>query len=132
MELLGVGPLELILILVIVLLLFSPKDIVGGARKLGGGLNRLYKSDTFRVIQRTSDELRNLPNRLAQETALDDLDKLGKEISQEVREATEIRKSDILPPATNPPPASVPVVPATAAPAAGETTQPASPTELKP
>jgi Sec-independent protein translocase protein TatA len=91
MELLGVGPLEFILVLVIVLLLFSPKDIVGGARNLGRSLNRLYKSDTYRVVQKTSEELRDLPNRLAQEAMLEDLEKLPEELNQEIRQATELQ-----------------------------------------
>jgi Sec-independent protein translocase protein TatA len=121
MELLGVGPLELILVLVIVLLLFSPKDIVGGARKLGSTLNRLYKSDTFRVIQKTSEELRDLPNRLVQEAALEELKTLPQEITQEVSQATAIRPADILPNAIGtlaaPVPTTAPASPAVSAPA---------------
>ncbi len=91
MELLGVGPLEFILVLIIVLLLFSPKDIVGGARKLGRTLNRLYRSDTYRVVQKTSEELRDLPNRLAREAQLEDLEKLPEELKQELKQAGDLQ-----------------------------------------
>jgi Sec-independent protein translocase protein TatA len=122
MELLGVGPLEFILVLVIVLLLFSPKDIVGGARKLGSTLNQLYKSDLFRVVQKTSEELRNLPNRLAQEAALDDLKNLPQELKREVKLATDAGKTEIFPKPEGAPsvrePASAPASPEASIPAA--------------
>jgi Sec-independent protein translocase protein TatA len=122
MELLGVGPLEFILVLVIVLLLFSPKDIVGGARKLGSTLNQLYKSDLFRVVQKTSEELRNLPTRLAQEAALDDLKNLPQELTHEVKLATDAAKTEIsLKPEgmpSMPEPASAPPSPEASIPAA--------------
>jgi Sec-independent protein translocase protein TatA len=129
MELLGVGPLELILVLVIVLLLFSPKDIVGGARRMGSALNKLYKSDMFQVVQKTSEELRNLPNRLAQEAALDELKTLPQEITREVKQATDVGKISVLPkPAAPAPAASDPA----ALPAAGPTTDASVPADSTP
>jgi Sec-independent protein translocase protein TatA len=108
MELLGVGPLEFIVILVIVLLLFSPKDIVGGARKLGQTLNRLRRSDTFQTVQRTSSELRDLPNRFAREAeefnqeikqVADDLHqdikRTADELNQEIKQAADLRPLEI-------------------------------------
>jgi sec-independent protein translocase protein TatB len=75
MELLGIGPLELLFILLIALLVFGPKDIARMARSFGQFLNRLYRSENFRIIQRTSEELRHLPNRLAREAQLEEAQK---------------------------------------------------------
>jgi len=73
MEFLGVGPLEFLFILLIVLLVFSPKDIANGAKNIGRTLNRLYKSENYKILQKTSQEIRNLPERLAREANLEEL-----------------------------------------------------------
>ncbi len=80
MEFLGIGPLELLLIVVLALIVFSPKDIAGGGKAVGRWLNRLYRSDTYRSMKQVSQELQDLPNRLAQEAHLDELKDLEKEV----------------------------------------------------
>ncbi len=87
MEFLGVGPLEFLFILLIVVLLFSPKDIAKGARSVGRTLNRVYKSENYRILQKTSQELRNLPQRLAREANLDELESQLKNEAQQVSSA---------------------------------------------
>jgi len=74
MEFLGIGPLELLFILLIVVLVFNPKDLAGGAKTIGRTLNRLYKSENYRILQKTSQELRHLPQRLAREANLEELE----------------------------------------------------------
>ena len=74
MDFLGVGPLELVFILLIALLVLGPRDIARFARKAGRFLNRLYRSELWGTLSKASQEFRNLPNRLAREAALDDLD----------------------------------------------------------
>jgi sec-independent protein translocase protein TatB len=80
MELLGIGPLELIVIIILALVVFSPKDIVGGGKAVGRWINRLYRSETYRSMKQVSQELQDLPNRLAREANLDDLKDLEKEV----------------------------------------------------
>jgi Sec-independent protein translocase protein TatA len=98
MDFLGVGPLELIFIIIIALVLIGPRDIGKVARSMGRFLNRLYKSDTWRMLLDTSRTLRRLPERLAREAALEELDlarkaaleeldsvqKIAQEIGQEI------------------------------------------------
>jgi sec-independent protein translocase protein TatB len=74
MDFLGVGPLELVFILVIALIVLGPHDIARFARRAGRWLNRLYTSEVWGTLNRASREFRDLPNRLAREAALDDLD----------------------------------------------------------
>ncbi len=74
MEILGVGPLELLFIVIIALIVLGPRDLAKSARSAGRYLNRLYRSDAWRSITRASRDLRDLPNRLAREAALEDLD----------------------------------------------------------
>ncbi len=83
-NLLGIGPLELLLILVLVLIMFNPRDIANGARNIGRFINRLTRSENFKLIQQTSREIQNLPARLAQEAELDDLRKTGEDIKQDI------------------------------------------------
>ena len=93
MDLLGVGPLELLFLILIALIVIGPRDIGKAARSIGRFLNRLYRSETWRMLTETSRKLRNLPNQLAQEAALEDsLDEMhqtirevGQEIAQDVR-----------------------------------------------
>ena len=87
MEFLGVGPLELMFILLLVLLVFGPKDIARMARSFGHFLNRLYRSENYKIMQKTSEELRNLPNRLAQEARLEEELKQLEEVKRELNDA---------------------------------------------
>jgi Sec-independent protein translocase protein TatA len=84
MEFLGVGPLELIFILLLVILIFNPKDIAGGAKTVGKNLQKVYRSDTFRVVKKASDEIRELPSRLAKEAELEDLQQINQELKKEL------------------------------------------------
>ncbi|HSR47226.1 MAG TPA: twin-arginine translocase TatA/TatE family subunit [Anaerolineales bacterium] len=80
MEFLGIGPLEILLVVLLALVLFGPKDIVRNARNAGRTLNRLYKSDAWRTMNQASSALRNLPNRLAREAELEDLKEIQHEL----------------------------------------------------
>ncbi len=74
MEFLGVGPLELLVIIVIALLVLGPQDLAKTARTAGKFLNRMYRSDAWKTVTQASRDLRDLPNRLAREAALEELD----------------------------------------------------------
>ncbi len=75
MEILGVGPLELLFILIIALIVLGPGDMVKTGRNLGRLLRRIITSPEWRTVQKASRELRYLPNRLMREAALEDLNK---------------------------------------------------------
>ncbi len=87
MDILGVGPLELLLIIFIALVIIGPRDMEKYARKAGRSLNRLFKSDAWRTLTQASRNLRTLPNRLAREAALEELN--------EVRRTIETTKNDV-------------------------------------
>ena len=93
MELLGVGPLELVFIILIALVIIGPRDISKAAHSAGRLLNRMYKSETWRAVTQASRNLRTLPNRLAREAELEEiraarqeLEQAAKEIGQESRD----------------------------------------------
>jgi Sec-independent protein translocase protein TatA len=87
MDFLGIGPAELILIFLVIILVIGPKDIGKTARSIGRFLNRLYKSDEWRTITQASKTIRTLPNRLAREAELEEL--------EEVKDSLEETKKDL-------------------------------------
>jgi len=116
MEILGVGPLEFFFVLLIALIIIGPRDMAKTARTLGRSLNRLYKSDSWRMILRASRNLRTLPNRLAREAemaelreARDAIKEAGQEVSRDVRAMQDDLKAWTTPPP--PPEASEPPSP---------------------
>lgn len=73
MDIFGIGPLELLLILLIALIVLGPNDMVKAGRTIGRTLRKIVSSDTWRVVQQASRELRNLPNRLMREAGLEEI-----------------------------------------------------------
>jgi len=71
MDLLGIGPLELLLVLILILLIFGPEDLAKSGKKIGTFLNRVIKSDTWKAVRTISKEIRTLPNKLAREAELE-------------------------------------------------------------
>jgi Sec-independent protein translocase protein TatA len=72
MEIFGVGPLEFLLILVLALVILGPQDMVGTARKIGGWINRAIRSPTWRAIISTTQDIRELPQKIVREAGIED------------------------------------------------------------
>lgn len=115
MEILGIGPMELLLVLVILLVVVGPRNLSKNARDIGRFLNRMYRSDTWRMMTETSRTLRNLPNQLAREAALEELDatqkellEAGREIRGQNQEIKEGMSAWVKPPETQPKKESAP------------------------
>ena len=92
MEILGIGPLELLFILLIALIVLGPGDMVKAGRTLGRFLRKVMMSPEWRTIQKASRELRYLPNRLMREASMEeiskdlaDINKIGGQISNDVK-----------------------------------------------
>lgn len=71
MEILGVGPTEFIFIVIIALIVLGPKDLAKTGRAIGKWLNNIARSDTWKVMRKTSDELRRLPTQLMRDDNLE-------------------------------------------------------------
>jgi sec-independent protein translocase protein TatB len=85
MEILNVGPPELLLILVLALIVLGPKDIVSYSKRAGKWLAKLFRSPIWQSIISTSQEIREMPRKLIQESGLQEsLSEMDK-ISQEAR-----------------------------------------------
>jgi sec-independent protein translocase protein TatB len=84
MEILGVGPQELIFIVIIALIVLGPKDMQKAGKTIGQYLNRIVKSDGWKVFQQTSRELRDLPTNLMREANME-LAETEKEIRKNMK-----------------------------------------------
>jgi len=71
MEIFGVGTSELIFIILIAIIVLGPKDMQKAGRTIGRFLNQLIKSDSWKIFQQTSNELRNLPRNLMREANME-------------------------------------------------------------
>ncbi len=71
MEIFGVGPSELLFIVLIAIIILGPKDMQKAGRSIGRFLNQLVRSDSWKVFQKTSDEIRNLPRNLMREANME-------------------------------------------------------------
>lgn len=105
MEILGIGPSELLFIIVIALIVLGPRDMQKAGRTIGKWLRRVVTSDGWKLFQQTSREIQTLPNRLMREAALDEL----REVQNDIRKPLEInrRTSEPLPPDTPQAPATI-------------------------
>ncbi len=92
MEILGIGPSELVFIIIIALIVLGPKDMQKAGRTIGKWLRKMVTSDGWKLFQQTSREIQTLPNRLMREAALDELKDLQKDLKQPIE--TTPRPSD--------------------------------------
>ncbi|MBN2556741.1 MAG: hypothetical protein JXA97_12445 [Anaerolineales bacterium] len=76
MSFLGIGPLELLFVVLIAVILVGPRDLGKGARSAGRLLNRIYRSDTWKALTQMSGSIRDLPAKLAREAEVEELDEL--------------------------------------------------------
>jgi len=72
MEILGIGPLELLFILLIALIVLGPSDMVKTGRMIGRFLNKLVRSPTWKTIQKATQEIKQLPTTLMREANLEE------------------------------------------------------------
>jgi len=73
MDILGIGPLELLFIILIALIILGPKDMIKAGRTTGSFLRKIVTSPNWKILQQASRDMRYLPNRLMKEAGLDDL-----------------------------------------------------------
>lgn len=71
MEIFGVGASEFVFIILIAIIVLGPKDMQKAGRTIGRFLNQLVRSDGWKIFQRTSNELRNLPRNLMREANME-------------------------------------------------------------
>lgn len=82
MEILGIGPSELVFIVILALILLGPRDMQKAGRTIGKWLRTVVTSDGWKLFQQTSREIQTLPNRLMREAALDELKDVQRDLRQ--------------------------------------------------
>ncbi len=114
MEILGIGPEELLLILIIALILLGPKDMQKAGRTIGSWLRKIVTSDGWKLFQQTSREIQTLPNRLMREAQMEELKNIGNDIKSDLKQTADaVRESAraSLPAAADPPKPADPPAP---------------------
>lgn len=86
MEILGIGPSELLFIIIIALIVLGPKDMQQAGKTIGRWLNNLVRSEGWKTFQQTSREIRSLPTKLMREANMELLE-AEKDIRKTVQEA---------------------------------------------
>ncbi|HMB25468.1 MAG: hypothetical protein ACM33V_08810 [Chloroflexota bacterium] len=112
MEIFGVGPAELFFVFLLAIIILGPKDMQKAGRTIGRFLNQLIRSDSWKVFQKTSAEIRNLPRNLMRDANLEEINKELQDTSTKLQEAGKEIEQKIdarpQPPATG---SAVPVAP---------------------
>lgn len=67
MNVLGVGPLEIVLVLILALLVLGPEGMINGGRQAGKLLRKLYASDFWKTVRGS----RNMMDRVVSEMGMD-------------------------------------------------------------
>lgn len=68
MEIFGIGPLELLLIVFLALIVLGPKEMIEMSKKSAGWLRKIRQSDAWK----TTREVMDIPNKVMKETGLED------------------------------------------------------------
>lgn len=108
MEILNIGPLELVLIVLLALIVLGPNESINAMRKLGKFFYKAAKSPYWSTIVNTSKEIRDLPNMMIREAGLEEsikeLNKTTSSVTNDLKnlntvmseDAIEIKSSDII------------------------------------
>lgn len=86
MEILNIGPLELIIILVLMFILLGPKEMVLTAHRIGMWVRSFLRSPMWREIWGISQDIRELPKKIVSESGLDET---MAELKKTTQEATD-------------------------------------------
>jgi len=73
MEILGIGPLELLFIILLALIILGPKDMEKTGKSIGRGLTKLVKSDTWKTVRQASEKVKSLPTELMREAGMEEM-----------------------------------------------------------
>jgi sec-independent protein translocase protein TatB len=94
MEVLGVGPFEILIILVLALVVLGPQDMVKTAYRMGRAINKLIRSPFWRTMMNLNTQIRDIPTRIVRETGLQqplgEIRNMGKQAMQDLNQTTSV------------------------------------------
>lgn len=76
MNIFGIGPLEIVFVLIIGILVLGPEGMIEAGRKLGKFLRSIIHSSWWKNIRQGVNEIQHLPQRLIREAELEELNEL--------------------------------------------------------
>lgn len=76
MNIFGVGPLEIVIVLLIGILVLGPEGMIVAGRKLGKFMRSIVTSSWWKSLQSGVDEVQNLPYKLMREAELEEWNEL--------------------------------------------------------
>lgn len=76
MNIFGIGPLEIIFVLILGILVLGPEGMIEAGGKLGKFLRSIIKSTWWQNVRRGISEIQYLPQRLMREAELEELKEL--------------------------------------------------------
>ena len=90
MQIFGIGPLELLFILVIMILVLGPRGMVKAARESGKYIRKVTRSPLWAEIVGTSREMRNLPAKIIKDAGIqEEIDELRRSTMPELDSDTQ-------------------------------------------
>jgi Sec-independent protein translocase protein TatA len=78
MNIFGIGPLEIIFVLIIGILVLGPVGMVEAGKKLGRFMRTIIHSTWWKNVRQGVTEIQHLPQRLIREAELEELNQLRK------------------------------------------------------
>lgn len=76
MNIFGIGPLEIVFVLIIGILVLGPDGMITAGRKMGKFMRSIIRSDWWQNIRKGVTEIQYLPQRLMREAELEELNEL--------------------------------------------------------
>jgi Sec-independent protein translocase protein TatA len=78
MNIFGIGPLEVVFILIIGILVLGPEGMIEAGRKFGKFLRSVLNSSWWKNVRQGINDIQHLPQRLMREAELEELNELRK------------------------------------------------------
>ncbi len=76
MNIFGIGPLEIVFVLIIGILVLGPEGMISAGRKIGKFLRQIIRSNWWQNVRKGVTEIQHLPQRLMREAELEELNEL--------------------------------------------------------
>ena len=76
MNIFGIGPLEIVFVLIIGILVFGPDGMITAGRKMGKFMRSIIRSNWWQNVRKGVTEIQYLPQRLMREAELEELNEL--------------------------------------------------------
>ncbi|MEW6717523.1 MAG: twin-arginine translocase TatA/TatE family subunit [Chloroflexota bacterium] len=101
MDVLGIGPLELITIFIIILIILGPNEMVKAGKSLGQFLRNIVTSEGWKATQRIWREIRYFPNKLMREAGPDIRQNELEAFNAEINKTKDALRAWITPPSSD-------------------------------